>query len=482
MMKQTLKSLLNAGLTSGLMLGALVSLEATAQIPLVPQELEQRRQEVASIMGDHDLLILQDRSHQTRNDDVSWPYRPTNALYYLTHNKMPETALMMQKSTTGVNSTLYAKAYNARWETWEGKIPTVADNQAESGIQTVRPASQFDQAIFQTINTMTNVVGKTPIIWLDLGELRGADNHHRNQAQVLAEELKATFPDIIIKNITPYLDDMRIEKSPSEIAILQRATDITVEAHKAAMLKAKTARYEYQVEATLEYVYREMGAEHWGYPSIVASGSNGTILHYQTNQEAMQDDALMLIDAGAEVGFYSTDLTRTFPQNGTFTAAQKDIYQAVLDAQNAAITMARVGTPYSALSERSMEVRINALYDLGLITEKTTAQAQLYTLHGLGHTVGLDVHDPADRNAPLTAGQAWTIEPGLYVRKKHVIASDIFKALPQRQQQSITAALDKYDGIGVRIEDVVLITDGDPIIMSANLPRTIADIERHMAQ
>ena len=481
-MKQAMKSLLKAGIASCLLMGAAVSVDASAQIPLVPQELEQRRLEVTSHMGDHDLLILQERPHQVRNDDVHWPYRPSNALYYLTHNKMPDTALMVQKSGSGVNSTLYAKAYNARWETWEGKIPTVEDNRAESGIQNVRPASQFDAAIFQTINTMTNVAGQTPTIWLDLGELRGDDDHHRNQAQILAEELKATFPDIIIKNITPFLDEMRIEKSASELAILQRATDITVEAHKAAMLKAKTARYEYQVEATLEYVYREMGAEHWGYPSIVASGSNGTILHYQTNQEAMQEGGLMLIDAGAEVSFYSTDLTRTFPQDGTFTASQKGIYQAVLDAQNAAIDMARVGTPYSALSQRSMEVRIDALYDLGLISEKTTAQAQLYTLHGLGHTVGLDVHDPANRNAPLTAGQAWTIEPGIYVRKKHVIASDIFKALPARQQQSITAALDKYDGIGVRIEDVVLITDGDPVIMSANLPRTIADIERHMAQ
>lgn len=463
-----------------LTLTAVLSALTTPALSQSNDELQARREVVFSHMGDNDLLILPHRELQVRNDDVTWPYRPSNGILYLTSIDMEETSLVMQKAEGRANSYLYAKPYDARFETWNGKIPTVAQHQAKSGIQTVRAANRLDNDTHTMIGRMLGQ-GKEVTVWLDMDNNRGAAPDHLNDAQKLAARLKTDFPEINIKSITGVIADARMVKSSWELEQLQKAVDVSVEGHKAAMKKAMTATEEYQVEASLEYVYRERGAISWGYPSIVASGANGTILHYQTNQEPMRDGAMMLIDAATEINYYSADITRTFPQNGRFNPAQKDIYQLVLDAQNAAINMTRAGVPYRDLSTKAFEVSMKGLKKLGLISREDPAQARMYVLHGLGHAIGLDVHDPGKSNAPLLAGEVWTIEPGIYVRKKHVLMDDTFKALSKEDQASIIAALDKYDGIGVRIEDDILVTRDGHKNMSADLPRTIRDIEAFMA-
>lgn len=256
------------------------------------------------------------------------------------------------------------------------------------------------------------------------------------------------------------LDDLRTVKTAAELALLQRAVDITAAAHREAMQSIEPGMYEYEVEALVEFVFRRNGAESPGFPSIVGSGDNALVLHYETNRRRMEAGDLVVMDIGAEYHGYTADVTRTVPVSGRFSPAQRAIYELVRRAQEAGIREARAGAPFNAPERAAYAVVTAGLRELGLLTEDQDAFR--FVNHGASHYLGLMVHD-VGRGGPLAAGTVITVEPGVYIRP--------------------AASVDpKWWNIGVRIEDDVLITAEGPVVMSAAAPRTVAEIEALMEQ
>jgi Xaa-Pro aminopeptidase len=247
------------------------------------------------------------------------------------------------------------------------------------------------------------------------------------------------------------------------------------------MRRALTAETENQIQATVEFTFRDLGACCWGFPSIVGAGEHTTILHYPAGEAPVPQGALVLLDVGAEVEGYTADITRTFPADGTFSPEQRAIYDAVYRTSRAILPKMRPGVAYSDLHLEATDLLAEELRALGLVSAADRKQAEMYFFHGLGHPLGLQVHDELDNTRKLEPGMVWTLEPGLYVRPADVEGSATFKALPEAEQATIRAALERYAGLGVRIEDDVLITDGAPRLLSADIPAEPGEIEAFMA-
>jgi Xaa-Pro aminopeptidase len=247
----------------------------------------------------------------------------------------------------------------------------------------------------------------------------------------------------------------------------------------AGMRAARPGAWEYEVEAAIEAVHRQRGAASQSYPSIVGSGPNTTILHYNENTRQMQAGELLLVDAGCAYEYMASDVTRTYPISGRFTQAQKDIYSIVLQAQEAAMLIARAGTPLSEVHNKTVEIIKAGLLKLGLITDTSGDQYRMWYTHGANHYVGLDVHDVGPRTRPLEVGMAFVIEPGIYIRQS---ALDTLPRTPENLAliDKIQPAVKKYDDIGVRIEDGFLLEESGLRRLSSPLPRTIEEIETFM--
>jgi Xaa-Pro aminopeptidase len=263
---------------------------------------------------------------------------------------------------------------------------------------------------------------------------------------------------------------MRLFKSKEELSSMQRAAAITRDGHLAAMRLAKPGRYEYEVEAVLRQVFRQNGSERPAYPPIVGSGPNATVLHYRQNDRRIEEGELLLVDAGCEFGYYASDVTRTFPVNGKFSAAQEAIYRIVLDAQLAAIDATRPGATLEEIHERGLRVIVDGLCAIGLLAgdRQKIIDEQLYRpffMHRTSHWLGMDVHDVGayfrDRKPrPLEEGMVTTIEPGIYIAGAN------------------TSVAPEYRGIGVRIEDDVLVTADGHLNLTADIPKSVSEIER----
>ena len=258
------------------------------------------------------------------------------------------------------------------------------------------------------------------------------------------------LPPIAVQQVTAELASLRQIKDADEVRRLRRAVGITTEAFLDAMAAAKPGMYEYEVEATLEYGFRRRGAERVGFPSIVGSGPNGTILHYDENRRRMEEGELVVIDVGAEYGYYSADLTRTLPVSGRFTARQRRLYDLVLGAQQTAIDSVRPGTSLGTLNQIARTYLRTRSSDLcgGFGCDR-------YFIHGLSHWLGMDVHDPGSYSRRLEPGMVLTVEPGVYI---------------------------PAESLGIRIEDVVLVTREGAEVLSSGLPRGAEAVERAMAQ
>lgn len=242
----------------------------------------------------------------------------------------------------------------------------------------------------------------------------------------------------------------------------------------------KKADWEYEVQAEVEYTFRRRNADYWGYPSIVGCGPNATTLHYVESQSPIVKGDLLLMDVGAEYDHYTADVTRTFPVNGKFTKEQAEIYQIVYDAQEAVARATKPGVAYQQLNQIAVKVIADGLYGLGLTTKKEPGQHRLWFMHGLGHWLGMNVHDVGDYGAPLKPGMVFTNEPGIYIR------ADALDNLPDTPESrafiaKVKPAFEKYKNIGVRIEDDMLVTATGVEWMTAKLPRKISDIEAFMA-
>ena len=299
-----------------------------------------------------------------------------------------------------------------------------------------------------------------------------------------------------------YVHEMRLIKDAHEIALLKKSIEITGDAHVEVMKAARPGMYEYELSALIEYVYYKNGCPRVGFPSIVGSGPNAIILHYRDNDRLIHKGDVVLVDIGAEYGYYSADITRTFPVSGAFSEPQKEIYQLVLDAQQAGIDMSKPGVGLGEIRDKIADVIKDGLFDLGLITDKESAwQYRVWYKHGPSHWLGMDVHDAGDykRNDPkgriLEPGMVYTIEPGLYVGENTMAElPKMMKhfgryrpiSIPEEEVmafiEKVGPIAKKYHNIGVRIEDDILITESGREMLSGKSPRTIEDIETLMKE
>lgn len=470
--------------------------------PVSADEYAQRRQRVIETIGPDALLVLVSPEPAPRNGDVTWPFRQDDDLLYLTGVAEPDTALVLLPGEERFREVLFARDRDPRTEVWNGPIPAHDELAAASGIAEVHSADAVRAFLGAALNGDGFAVPDTyryyrrpaaprflqavregrAEVWLDLGWRPVGNAGPATPAGRLADDLRATWPEVTIRNATPLLSALREVKSPAEVALIERAIEVTEAAIRAGMRRAPTAGHEYELQATVDFTFRDLGACCWGFPSIVAAGSNTTVLHYPSADAAIPADGLVLFDVGAEVGGYTADISRTFPADGTFSEAQREIHDAVHRTWQALVPELRPGRLYHRVHLKAIELLGDELAALGLVTDPDSkAQVEMYFLHGLGHPLGLQVHDVFDRTRELEPGMVWTLEPGLYVRPDDVEASETFRGLSAEEQATIRQALERYAGIGVRIEDDLLITDGAPRVLSDGTPRSAEEIERFMA-
>lgn len=479
------------------LLSLLLALSVSAQV-VPPSEYQARRDELARVIGPTGVFIALSPEPVTRNGSVEWPFRQDDDLKYLTGIDERQTALVILPAEKEWRDMIFTRPFDAAAELWTGPIPTTDQVKALSGVTKVHPYDSFDTFIpalfggkawgpsteyrafrrpgfpnFREIQRDGRAV-----VWLLLGGDRAAT---AAPVKNLLVRLRTEYPELQFRDAAPHLLRMREVKSPAELALLQRAIDITDEAHRAAMRRVSTATHEYQLEATIEFTYRDRGADGWGFPSIVGAGRNATILHYESNEGPIDRNGLVLIDIGAEIDGYTADITRTIPADGTFSAEQRAIHDAVLRAQSESMKLMRPGGTFSQVNRRAEEVLGEELLKLGLITKNEIDQVRLYYPHGVGHPIGLQVHDVYDRLRAFEEGMVVTNEPGIYVRRADVAASAFYKQLTEEERKRVDAALARYEGIGVRIEDDLLITKSDPRLLS-KAPRSAAEIEAFVKQ
>jgi Xaa-Pro aminopeptidase len=416
-------------------------------------------------MGPGTLAVVKSMPLQPRNGDWYHTYRQDSDFYYLTGVK-EEEAVALLEADAPKPYTLLVRGGDPTRERWdgarlgvEGALKSGAD-QAErfpAAEETLKAAVKRARRIVLVCNFDEDFRRKV----LDWALPLGSDNNH------------ATFRKTLVdgRNL---VGEMRLLKQPGEIAMLQAAVDASIEGHLAAMRSGRAAANEGEVAGAFEGTVRSLGARFLGYDTIAGGGNQACTLHYLTNDQPLKRGSLMLLDAGAEVGFYTADITRTWPLNGTFSPEQRAVYDLVLKAQDAAIDLCRPGRAHKEGLAAAMRILSDGLVDLGILKgdkDELFAKAayQPFTMHGISHWLGLDVHDTGDylRTPParggerlLEPGMVLTVEPGIYI------------------PEGMPGVDAKWHGIGVRLEDDILVTAEGPRNLSERLPRRPEEVER----
>lgn len=448
-------------------------------------ELARRRAEVAKRIQPNSVLLLFSAEPRNYAGDVDFYYRQENNHYYLTNLRQNGSTFVLVKSGNTVGEYLFLPKRNPARETWNGKMYSNEEAARISGIKTIVDAAELNAFLealgkrlaFTSADGIKILGGAANIYLL---QPNNQQDEIGNAEYARESRIAATLSNYSITNVRPIFDELRQIKSPYEIKLLQHAIDITIEAHMRSMAAVGRAKWEYEVQAEVDETFRRRNADYWGYPSIVGSGPNATTLHYDESQGPVIDGHLLLMDVGAEYDHYSADVTRTFPVNGKFTKEQAEIYQIVYDAQEAAAKVAKPGVPFSRLQSEALSVIEDGLLKLGLITKKDGRQVRIWFMHGLGHWIGMNVHDVGRYGVPLEPGMVFTNEPGIYIRED---ALEFLPDTPENREfiAKVWPAFQKYKNIGVRIEDDLLVTKTGVEWMTKTLPRSISDIEAFMA-
>lgn len=478
-------------------------------------DLAAHRKAFLEQVGEKGMAILYAAEPRNYAGDVDWPYRQENNFYYLTGIPQAGGALVLIPGGGGAREILFMPPSNPAQETWTGHILTAEEARKISGIEEVWDARQLNAFLGMLLPQARPILTDKPAAasaraprlpdpaplpagladtfrktteLAETGELqvhlltRGAAEHQREID--FAAKLAALTPALKAIDATPLFAQLRRIKTQRETDILQHAVDITGEAFQRVLAVAAPGTPEYEAQAQFEFTFLRRGG-HWGYPCIVAAGDNATTLHYQRNRDTMKPGQLLLLDDAAEFDGYSADVTRTIPVSGKFTREQADIYRLVWDAQQAAFQMARPGHQAGrggpeTVQGAATEVFARGLLQLGLITDvKNVQQVGIWFNHGISHGIGLNVHDPG--GPELQPGMVVTVEPGLYIRPD---ALDNLPKTPENEKfiAAVRPAFEKYKGIGVRIEDDVLITTGAPKILSSAIPSRLEDVEATIAR
>lgn len=418
-------------------------------------------------MDQDSIAIIPSAREITRSHDLHFRFRQDSDFFYLTGFEEPDSFAVIAPGRAQ-KYTLFVRPRDPAQEIWVGRRAGVEGAKTEFGADEAFPTAEFEDKLLDLLDGAEKLyyrLGVNPEIdKLLIEKIASVRTLNRKPIEV---------PQTIIDPAT-IIHEMRVIKSDEEIELMQTAADIAAEAHVEAMKAVRPGMKEYEVEALIEQIFRQRGAAGPAYTSIVGSGANATVLHYINNDAELRDGELLLVDAGAEYKGYASDITRTFPINGRYTTAQREIYDLVLKAQVSCVNMVKPGNTHEQLKQHSIEVLTEGMVELGLLQGKPDElikekKYEQFYMHGLGHMIGVDVHDVGayyqnKKSRALEPGVVMTIEPGIYV------APDT-KNVPE-----------KYLGIGVRIEDDVMCTNNGPRVLTTKVPKQAEEIEALMAR
>jgi Xaa-Pro aminopeptidase len=426
-------------------------------------EYADRRAAVLEQLNAGAAMLVTAADHAVRSNDVNYEFRQRNSFLYLTGVTETDAALLLTRDPVDVDGRqvreiLFVADRDPMHETWLGirmgpdvasevtRIRTVLSTKRLRGVlDSMLPSTSvmYYDAWMRSDRIADPLSGDTTIPW-----------------KPIANAFTDRYPGIEVRNAASIIDPMRLIKSQAEINMLRRAVEISCEAHRQTIRSAKVGMAEYELEAIMEYHFMRQGAESPGYPSIVGSGPNTCILHYETSRRTTRPGELVLMDCGAELHGYSADVTRTFPINGSFSQEQRTLYDIVLKASDAGITECRAGNKFWDPHMTARQIIGEELVRLGILDDAKNTMR--YFMHGTSHLLGLDVHD-VGRALELRPGMVLTVEPGIYIPEG-------------------SPCDPKWWNIGIRIEDDIVVTEGDPINLSESLVRTADEVEALMRE
>lgn len=437
---------------------------------LTQADFQERRDRLAEEMGPHSIAIIATSPVAMRNRDADYKFRADSSFFYLTGFAEPEAVAIIETFESideGYTYSLFCRERDREMEIWHGYRAGVDGAVEDYDADEAYAIDLLDEEIIEKL------LNKQKLFYR-MGQQADFDARVAKWiAEANGESRKGTSAPAQVIQLDRILDEMRLHKSTQEIELMQIASTISAQAHTRAMQTVKPGMMEYALEAELNYIFGQNGCVP-SYNSIVGGGANGCILHYVENDKVLKDGDLVLIDAACEYQLYASDITRTFPVNGKFSPEQKALYDVVLKAQLAAIDAVRIGNSYKEPHRIAVRILVQGLLDLGLMQGdieqiiESESFHQFY-MHGTGHWLGMDVHDVGSYKIEgewraYEEGMTVTVEPGLY------IAPD---------DETVDA---KWRGIGIRIEDDVVVTKNGPRVLTAAVVKTVEEIEALMAQ
>lgn len=411
-------------------------------------DYKKRRQTVFDRMADNSIAVLYSgiEHHVSADEYDLFTAHANRNFFYLTGLRRDKMALVLDKAAAEPKTTLFIEEADPSMERWYGRKVTVDEAKELSGIDNVRFIDELDGAL-DMIMTREDVY----TAYFDTYRHQKEDLPDYNV--VKANEFKTAYPGVSIRNLFPFVAEQRMQKDEDEIALTKEAIKLTDTALKNVLANLKPGMFEYEAQADFEYSIRRNGAEWTAFSTIAGSGMNGTMLHYDTNQDMMEDGSLLLMDLGARLQGYNSDITRTYPVNGKYTERQRQVYDIVLEANRTVLKEAKPGMTTVDLNNICKKVLAAGCIRLGLIEKEE--EISRYYMHGVSHHLGIDVHDvTVDSNKKLRPGAVISDEPGLYI--------------------------DEWE-IGIRIEDDLLITEDGAVCLSEEIMRDADEIEAYMA-
>lgn len=427
------------------------------------KQYQQRRQQLFDTMPASSLAILPAASEILRNGDSPYPFRQSSDFYYLTgYNEPDSVALFIKNNEGALTFMLGVRPKDPSKEIWDGPRSGLDGAQSQFGADHAFDIHELDEVVEAEL-------AQVKTLYYPMSQFAELDASIHEWILNLKKGQRAgvQVPNQFL-DLAPIVHEMRLIKDEHEVELMKKAAEISANAHLAVMKQLKPGIFEHELEATFVHECMKKGGKHMAYTPIVGGGKNACVLHYNANDQKIEDGDLLLIDAGCEYGMYAADITRTYPAGKSFTPEQKAIYELVLKAQCDVIDMIKPGVCWNSLYEKTCEILTEGLIELGLLSGSLEENLEnksftQFFMHKTGHFIGLDVHDAGaykngDSWIKLKAGMAFTVEPGLYI-------------LPE------TGVDEKWWHIGVRIEDDVLVTDSGCVNLTAAVPKSVEDIE-----
>lgn len=433
---------------------------------MTQQEYLRRRQALLAKMQPGSAALIFAAPEATRSNDSEYPYRQSSDFWYFTGFNEPEAVLVLIKSDdTHNHSVLFNRVRDLTAEIWFGRRLGQDAAPEKLGVERALAFSEINEQLYQLLNGLDVVYhAQGEYAYADELVFAALDKLRKGSRQNLSAPSSIT-------DWRPIVHEMRLFKSPEELDVMRRAGEISALAHTRAMEKCRPGLFEYQLEGEILHEFNRHGARFPSYNTIVGGGENGCILHYTENESELRDGDLVLIDAGCEYRGYAGDITRTFPVNGKFSPAQRAVYDIVLESLETALTLFRPGTSIQEVTGSVIRIMVNGLVKLGILkgdVEELIADNahRAFFMHGLSHWLGMDVHDVgsygADRSRTLEPGMVLTVEPGLYIAPDADVPAE-------------------YRGIGIRIEDDIVITENGNENLTASVVKNADEIEALMA-